>query len=167
MKIIDPNFLNPSISVFSNCPTCQGLIPIKRKDGILDVEERNCPHCGIQIYREEIIENLLRNVFITQAISSANQIISLDIAIFIFLSVSIFTFFYSSQFPFIHNLFIVCLAVWIFPLILCIGWLYKHGQWVSNDEEYLQAKNTIKKSTVLWITAHFFNLLLLIYKFWM
>ena len=71
MKLIDPSFLNPSISVYSNYPTCKVLIPIRRRDNEIDVEGRRCPNCGIEIYKEEIVENLLKNVFVTQAISSA------------------------------------------------------------------------------------------------
>jgi len=162
-SFFDPEILNPEVSIFSACPTCQGLIPIKLKDDDLCLEKRVCPHCGIEIYESEIIEAAGKNIVITQAVSSANKIASFDMAVLVFLGVSILVFLFN-QF-FLTVLFItLTLAVWTVPFVFCIGWVYKHGKWLLNDEDYLIAKSEIKKSGLLWSAAHVLNALLIIFR---
>ena len=61
---------------------------------------------------------------------------------------------------------IFTLTVWTIPLFLCISWFGKHGKLMSDDKEYAQAKNDIKKTTLLWTSAHSFNAILLLDKFY-
>ncbi|MCY7347199.1 MAG: hypothetical protein LH614_13375 [Pyrinomonadaceae bacterium] len=162
-SFFDPEILNPDVSIFSSCPTCQGLIPIKLKDADLCLEERICPHCGIEIYENEIIEAAGKNIVTTQAISSANKIASFDMAVVVFLGVSLLTFLFNQVF--LTILFIgLTLTAWTIPLIFCIRWFHKHGRWLLNDEDYLSAKSEIKKSGLLWSAAHLLNILLTIFR---
>jgi hypothetical protein len=167
MRFIDPNFLNPPISTFTNCPTCEKLISIRNENDLLIVEDKTCPHCGIKIRQEEVIENFLKNFLNTQAISSANNITSFDIAVYIFISVSVLNFFYQSPLFLLDYLFgFLSITAWIIPLFLCLQWLYKHGRWNFADKEYTELKREVKKSSFLWLFAHILNFLLFLFKFW-
>lgn len=162
-RFFDPEILNPDVSIFSSCPTCQGLIPIKFKDGDLCLDERKCPHCGIEIYESEIIEAAGKNIVLTQAVSSANKIASFDLAVLPFLAVSLLVFLFNKVF--LTALFaVLTIAVWTIPLIFCIKWFCKHGSWLLNDEDYLTAKNEMKKSGLLWLAAHLLNALFIVFR---
>ncbi len=162
-SFFDPEILNPDVSIFSECPTCRGLIPIKLKDNDLCLEERHCPHCGIQIYENEIIEAAGKNIVTTQAVSSANKVASFDLAVLIFLGVSLLNFLFN-QFFLIVLFTVLTLTIWTFPLIFCIKWFWRYDRWMLNDEDYLIAKSEIKKSALLWSAAHFLNALLIIFR---
>lgn len=162
-SFFDPEILNPDVSIFSACPTCKGLIPIKLEDGDLGLGTRNCPHCGIEIYESEIIEAAGKNIITTQAVSSANKVASFDPAIVIFLGLSLFVFLFNQSF-FIVLFTVLTITAWTIPLVFCIKWLWRYGRWMIDDEDYLTAKNEIKKSGLLWSAAHIFNALLVIFR---
>ncbi len=162
-SFFDPEILDPNISIFSACPTCQRLILIKLKDNNLCLEGRICPHCGIEIYANEIIEGAVKTTVTTQAVSSANKIASFDMAVWVFLAVSLFVFLFNQRF--LTVLFVILtLTIWTIPLVLCLSWYYKHGRWMMNNEEYFSAKNEVKKSGLLWLAILIFNCLLIIFR---
>ena len=163
------NFLNPSISLFSSCPNCKHLIPVKSENDTFYIGENNCKHCGVEINGQELIEGFIKNFVTTQAISSANSILGLDLAAIIFLAVSIFIVAAFVFFPLpifiLYIIFAFNTLVYAIPIYICIRWLIKFGNWKIEDKEFIESKKNIKKSLTFWIVAHFLVIIVFLYKY--
>ena len=143
MQRNDPN-LEPEITLCGNCPHCHELI-------LLGTEK--CRYCGLELDQEELYQSAIRNFVITQAVSSANTIRSLDLGVFFFLgSIAIlYLGSYGIQFEILVTL------IWLSPLVLITRWYFKHGRWPTDDEEYRRAKKEMRSGFFLWSAAHFLN----------
>ncbi|MBX7173591.1 MAG: hypothetical protein K1X72_21665 [Pyrinomonadaceae bacterium] len=162
--------LNPVVHLFSKCPNCEKLIRVKSNGQELYIEEKNCQDCGFEFNSGEILQNLIKNTIITQAVSSASTLTGFDLAVFIFLPVIIFFLF---VFPIVFPVFIFIKASFFFltltyllPVFVCIRWLLKFGRWQFNDEEFIESKKNVKSTLKLWIVTHIFSIMMFLYKFW-
>jgi hypothetical protein len=166
MSFFDKELLTPIIHTFSECPTCNELIPLN--ESILATIEK-CPKCGVFIDMDELLHNFVTNFQTTQAISSANKISTFDIAVIIFVVIIvsytfIFQLFSEEIFKsFFNYLRILNTLTFTTPLILTVRWYLQHGKLKSNDNDFLFAKKEAKKSLLLWIFAHVLNALSLFY----
>ena len=161
MPFIDPKFIDPAVTPFGNCPTCQALIRLKVENNVVSIDERNCPNCKIQISEEEILESFIKNFLLTQAVSSANSILGFDLAVPVFLIVAVFSVLTEDS-PTLSTYFFV--ISFLLPLFICLRWLLRFGKYHIPDEEFIDAKRKVKLSSMLWIAAHTLNVILWIYN---
>jgi hypothetical protein len=140
----EDEFLNPPITPFGPCHTCGQKIPFGTE---------RCPYCGIEIDHDEIFPSAFNYFVITQAISSANNFRTLDIAIVLMLAVSL------SRLLFSFGLWIdVALSLpWLLILLRVDHWFRQHGRWDCADPEYLEARERMKWSRRYWAAANVFN----------
>jgi hypothetical protein len=148
LKMFDRNFLDPEISLVGKCHTCN--------EQILYVQEF-CPQCGIKIDHEDMAPSVVNNFLITQAISSANTIRTLNIGVHLFLGVSVLRL--MIDFPLWYD--VVTSLSGAIPLIIIPRWFLWHGRWETRDKEYLIARKEMKKSFWLWLAANAVNSVLI------
>ncbi|HWQ34923.1 MAG TPA: TraR/DksA C4-type zinc finger protein [Blastocatellia bacterium] len=143
------DFLNPPITPYGKCHTCG--------EKILFGAER-CPNCGIEIDHEEVFPSAFNYFVITQAISSANNLRTLDIGVILLIVVSLirFVFEYGLWFTLITSL------PWLFLLLRITQWFRQHGNWECSDPEYLEARERMRWSLKLWIAANAFNAIVIL-----
>ena len=155
MTFADPELINPVVHCFARCPWCKSLIPIKRgEDEALDLNERECPKCGAQVSQERVLSSFAENIIHTQAITSANKFISLDLLVFPFLACSILLVF--MNFPFWFR--IPFMLVYHMPILLGVNWLRKYWyHFRFTDEEYMASVRQMKRFLVIWIAANLIN----------
>lgn len=170
MPRFENRFLDPSVHLFSKCPNCEKLIPIKTKGEEFYTEDKNCQNCGFEFNSYELLQNLAINTIVTQAVSSANSITGFDLAVVIFIPLIIFLLFifplFAPVFVFIKIAFLFNISVNFLPVIICIRWLLKFGRWQFEDEEFTESKKKVKSTLFLWVVAHIFSMILYLYKFW-
>lgn len=143
------DLLKPEITVFGKCHTCQETIPF----GIA-----NCPHCGIEIDQDAVFPGAFNYFVITQAISAANNLRTMDVAVVIFIGVALVRFFSA------HSLWfdLITTLPWMGVLAGVMRWFRLHGRWDSKDQEYLAAQTHMKWSLKFWAAANAFNLIVLL-----
>jgi len=146
--MLDRNFLDPEISLVGKCHTCNEQILF---------EQEFCPQCGIKIDNEDMVVGVVNNFLLTQAVSSANTIRTVDVAAYMFLGVSVFRFMF--DFPLWFD--VVTSLFWVTPMITIGRWFRRHGNWETRDGEYLTARKAMKKSFWLWLAANAFNSVLI------
>jgi hypothetical protein len=117
-----------------------------------------CPYCGIEIDYDDILPSIYNRFVITQAISSANNLQTLDAGALIF-AVSAALGYFSDLWLWYRLLTIAPAPLF---LLICLGWFAKHGRWDSNDPDYLAARQKMKKSLRYWALANVFILLLFV-----
>jgi len=144
LEMLDRNFLDPEISLVGKCHTCNEQILF---------EQEFCPQCGIKIDHEDMAVGVVNNFLLTQAVSSANTIRTLDVGAYIFLGASVFRFMF--DFPLWFD--VVTSLFWVTPMIIIGRWFRRHGNWETRDGEYLTARKAMKKSFWLWLAANAFN----------
>jgi hypothetical protein len=142
--MFDRNFLDPEISLVGKCHTCNEQI-------LFDLEF--CPQCGIKIDHEDMAVSVVNNFLLTQAISSANTIRTLNVAVHFILGVSVIRL--MIDFPLWYN--VVTSLSGAIPLIIIPRWFRRHGRWETHDKEYLAARKEMKKSFWLWLSANAVN----------
>ena len=143
------DFLDPPITPFGNCHTCGETVVF----GI-----RQCPHCGIEIDHDDIFPSVYNYFVIAQAISSANNLRTLDASIVVLIGVSLtsLVFDYGLWFTLITGL------TWVIPLIRIIRWFRRHGNWECSDHEYQEARERMRWSLKLWIAASIFSAIVIL-----
>ena len=135
------------------------MIPIALNDGELDLSERQCPKCRAEISRDKLASSFAENFSHTQAITSANKFLSLDLAVIPFLASSILLVF--MNFPLSFR--IPFLLVYHMPIVLAVKWFHKY--WYNlrfSDEEYLASVRQMKRFLLIWVAANLINWLMLI-----
>ena len=142
--MLERNFLDPKISLTGKCHTCN--------EQILFLQEF-CPQCGIKIVHEDMMPSVVNNFLLTQAVSSANSIRTLDAGVYLFLGTSVIR--YMSDYPLWFD--VATSLFWVVPLIIITRWFRQHGKWETRDGEYLAARTEMKKSFWLWLSANAFN----------
>jgi hypothetical protein len=142
--MFDRNFLDPEISLVGKCHTCNEQILF---------EQEFCPQCGIKIDHEDMALSVVNNFLITQAISSANTIRTLNVGVHFFLGASVIRL--MIDFPLWYD--VVTSLSGALALIIIPRWFRRHGRWVTHDEEYLTARKEMKKSFWLWLAANAVN----------
>ncbi|MCI0389710.1 MAG: zinc ribbon domain-containing protein [Acidobacteria bacterium] len=147
------NLLEPEITLTANCHNCGEIVTYGQV---------KCPYCDILLDQEEIFPSVVKNFVITQAVSAANNLRSFDVAVLIFLVVSVYISFFT-ELLWLHIVFSI---VWLIPLLLIGGWFAKHGKWVTPDPDYEFSKKEMRAGLKLWLGAHFFNGVI-IYIGWM
>jgi len=145
----NPN-LEPEITPYGNCPRCREMVLFG---------STHCAYCGLELDQEEIFPSVVANFVITQAISSANSIRTLDIGVIFFIGAIIIRRLMDCGlwFDLGTSLF------WLAPLWVIVRWYFKHGRWESDDEEYNFAKKEMRAVFLLWAGAHFFNAIVILY----
>lgn len=146
----DKNFLDPEVSLSGNCHTCN--------EPILFAQE-HCPYCGIKLDHEDMVPNVINHFLIDQAITSANSVLTFDVGVYIFLGTSLLRFLIG--FPMWFSL--ATSLAWVLPFLIVIKWFRRHGKWDSRDEEYLSKRKQMKHSFWLWLAAHFFNAIIIVF----
>ena len=146
--MFDKNFHDPEITLVGKCHTCNEQI-------LYGLEF--CPKCGIKIVHEDMEISVVNNFLLTQAVSSANSIRTLNVGVHFFLGTSILRFLIDYSFWFD----VVTSLTWFIPLFVIMRWFLRHGRWESNDVEYLTSRKEMKKSFWLWLAAHAVNCLLI------
>lgn len=165
MPFIDSRFINPSVHLFSKCPNCEKLLPVKLSGEEYYIEEKVCQNCGFEFDSYELLQNLVKNTIVTQAVSSASSILGLDLAVIIFVLASIIVFFLLPSF-FLVLYFLFTTTTYSIPIFICVRWLFKFGRWKIIDEEFIEAKKNVKSSLIFWIVTHIFVVAIFLYKFW-
>src|SRR5262249_34390119 len=107
--MFDRNFLDPELSLAGKCHTCNEQILF---------EQEFCPQCGINIDHEHMAVGVVNNFLLTQAVSSANTIRTLDVGAYIFLGASVFRF--MLDFPLWFD--VVTSLFWVTPMIIIGRW---------------------------------------------
>jgi hypothetical protein len=143
------DFLDPPITPYGKCHTCG--------EKILFGTER-CPNCGIEIDYDEVFPSVYNYFVITQAISSANNLRTLDIGVVLLIGVSLirFVFDYGLWFTLITGM------PWLLPLFRIIQWFWRHGNWECSDSEYVEARERMQWSLKLWAAANVFNAIVIL-----
>ncbi|MCC7307875.1 MAG: hypothetical protein IT173_09930 [Acidobacteria bacterium] len=132
-------------------------------DGKLDLSERTCPKCGSSLSGEQVYFSYLGTIFQTSAVSSANSLTSLDLAIIPYIGSGILSIFLGSP---IFNLFNG--IIYFVPLALCVRWFWQYWFWVrSTEEEYLVALREMQNSLLLWFGANLAYWGFLLWYFWL
>ena len=138
--------LNPEIHLIGDCHTCGEPILYGRE---------TCPHCGITIDHDELVISALNKSLITQAISSANTILSSDAGIYVFLIMTVLR----AVIGYPRWFDIATSIPWTFPMITILFWFRRHGRWDSNDAEYQEKRIQLKSSLRIWAIANVVNAL--------
>ncbi len=149
---LDKNILDPNVAVTVRCPACNEVVLYEREQ---------CPYCGIKLDKQKLQASAISTLAVDRAISSANTIRTFNPGAVLFLIVSFINPFLSSmdlpirvEFYFTY----VCLGA----LAIVGAWFGTHGKLPSQEPDYLSAKQTIKKSFLLWLAVNVVNLTLLI-----
>jgi hypothetical protein len=142
--MFDRNFLDPEISLVGKCHTCNEQILF---------DQEFCPKCGIKIDHEDMAPSVVNNFLITQAISSANTIRTLNVGIYFFSGVSVIRL--MIDFPLWYG--VVTSLSGAIPLVIIPRWFRRHGIWETHDKEYLAARKEMKKSFWMWLAANAIN----------
>jgi hypothetical protein len=158
MAFADRELIDPVVHCFARCHWCRAFIPITKDENGLVLDERNCPKCGAEISQERLISSFAQNFIHTQAITSANKFISLDLAAVPFLACSILLVF--MNFPLWFR--IPFMLVYHAPIVLAINWLRKYWYYFRfTDEEYMTSVRQMKRFLLIWIAANLINWLLI------
>lgn len=146
------DLFEPKVTPIGKCYTC--LQPL-----VFGVQ--HCPHCGIIVDYED--ENLMRtavdHILITQAISSANTLRTMNPAMIIFLGSALMS--YGLDYVWWFKLITILPACFI--LLSVKAWFVRHGNWESNDPEYREAQQHMKVCVRNWGLTNLFILLLILF----
>ena len=127
---------------FIECPNCRKLVK---------VGTRRCRDCYEEISDDYALSSAVTVVFNTVACDVANTIASFDRFAVLAVPLGIALFFldlYSFGSP---GLFYFTLLWPVLPLLNAILWIDRFGTFPLGDEEYLSAKNNVRRSLTLWL----------------
>ena len=144
----DKNFLEPEITLTGECHTCGEPIIYGRE---------HCLNCGIEIDHDELAPSVINHFVITQACSAANSIRTFDVAVFIFLGHAILRAVIQSILNYPLWIDILASAFWVLPVLTITRWFRRHGNWDSQDQDYLFARKEMKSALWLWVAANIIN----------
>lgn len=143
------DFLEPLITLIADCHTCGEKVRFGFE---------KCPNCGIELDQEALFPSVVQNFVLTQAVSSANTIRTLDPAVFFFLGTALIR--YVIAYPLWWNL--ATTIFWFGPPVLIIRWFYKHGRWGIENQEYKNAGKEMWAGLKFWAVSHVFNAIIII-----
>jgi hypothetical protein len=128
---------------FVECPNCVRLVRV----GV-----RRCPDCYEEIPEPYALASAITVVTNTIACDVAASLRSFDAFAVVAVILSVL-FYLASAYVFDSPVFNIVILIWpIQPLILIILWFYRFGKLAPSDKEYLQARQRMKGSLILWLT---------------
>ena len=148
----DEDLFEPKVTPIGKCPTC--LQP-------LVFGAQHCPHCGIAVdYEDEdLVRTAVDHILLTQAISAANTLRTMNPAMIIFLGSALLS--YLLDYAWWFKLITILPACFI--LLSVRAWFVRHGNWESNDTEYQEARQQMKICLRNWGLTNLFILLLILF----
>lgn len=154
MTFADPELIDPVVHCYARCHWCKAFIPITNDETGLVFDSRDCPKCGAEISEDRLISSFAQNFIHTQAITSANKFIALDLAVVPFLACSLLLVF--MDFPWWFR--ISFMLVYHAPIVLAISWMRRYWYYFRfTDEEYINSVRQMKRFLLIWIAANLIN----------
>jgi hypothetical protein len=160
MKFSDPELINPVVHCFARCYMCKKLVAIPPGDNDPDLSGRDCPHCGVHLTQQRIINTLVENILNTQAVTSAHKLASFDPAAIIVLVINVVV---ASMGLFPVWFRAINVVLYVMPVVAILRWFRKFW-WTFRftDEEYLEALRHMKLSLLLWTFTELLSAALLL-----
>lgn len=162
MAFVDPELLDPVIHCFARCFSCKTLIRLGTDaEGEIDVSERKCPHCGVFLEEDHVVDSFTYEFLHTAAITSSNKLQSLDLAVIPYVAVGLLMLWMG--YPIWFR--ILMLLPYLGALTIIVRWLYRYSYKIRfTDDEYLEAASAIRRSLYLWSAATALNWTLLLFR---
>jgi hypothetical protein len=154
--IVQPNAKENPYMTYTRCPNCRRL---------LVMGTRLCPHCREELSDEYVLFSSFIEVLKTMACDEARTIESFNPFAVILVGISAYmliTGLVMGGFGFSFTLPLLTLT----PLLAIMLWYYRFGMIDDDDQDYLQARQRVRKALKLWtfmLAAELFLLYLLIF----
>jgi len=144
-------YQEPDVSVFVPCPHCRRLLPY-------DVQQ--CSHCCELVDDEDRVSGAVYTVVVTQAVSVANNLVTLDPAVVLFVLLTAFA---------VLSGWGQVAAVYILVGAMALHgtgrWLIRYGRFHIAEEEFVAARRRMWQSFAMWLAFLFFEIALAVYVF--
>lgn len=146
----DPELLDPRVHCYTRCPWCRQLVAVEFDPEGLIIRDRLCPKCGAHFPEQMVAAGFFQNFYHTQAVTSANKFISLDLAVIPFLLAQLLVTWMG--FPIWFRL--IYASIYLGNVVIGLRWFYRF--WYSTrftDDEYLAAVSLMKRFLAAWSVA--------------
>lgn len=151
------------ITPFAKCPSCSRMIELSSFTDVILEDSKTCPFCNTVIEKKEIISSCEKYLKKTNGIKSAEKILGNYTSIPIVITLIMIEFGLTYLFDWRKYNVLFFLTV-LFSTINMLGgflntknWLAQFSKFLDADEEFLSAKEKIRRAQLIWVWLNIFN----------